>query len=106
MPLRDLVSFQLIISANKLAPSQLKSSQKADEKQQGSVPAPRLSLKALEEELDEQTKKKFEERYEEGYDVMDDALHSTWVKLKKRSRPLVDVTSQQKPSPSQPSVVE
>lgn len=97
------------ISANKLAPSQLycqKSSQKADEKQQGSVPAPRLALKALEEELDEQTKKKFEERYEEGYDVIDDALYSTWVKLKKRSRPLVDVTNQQKPSPSQPSVVE
>jgi len=28
------------------------------------------------------------------------------VKLKKRSQPLVDVTNQQKPSPSQPSVVE
>ena len=28
------------------------------------------------------------------------------MKLKKRSRPLVDVTNQQKPSPSQPSVVE
>ena len=50
-------------------------SQKADEKQQGSVSAPRLALKTLEEELDEQTKKKFEERYEEGYDVMDDALY-------------------------------
>jgi len=49
-------------------------SQKADEKQQGSVSAPRLALKAL-EELDEQMKKKFEERYEEGYDVMDDALY-------------------------------
>ena len=57
------------------------------------VGASKLALKALEEELEEATTCLFNRRFEEGYDLTDDALYTTWAKLKRATQPLTDITN-------------